>query len=591
MAAVSKFVGSIIQTVVGVGLTLTGNPAGLALIASGVSSLAGAILAPSASRSETTETSRKSPIPPRTRAYGPLRLYGDWIFFGTKPDGTPVDVWAFHDGQANAITQVYLNDDKVTIVGGIVQQLPDKRYRDNRVAAGYSMGLPTETAFATVMAEIPGIWTADHRGDGVVTGYLIKYLTKADKFLETYPNGDDIQMSLAGEWSLVFDPRDPGQDAYDPSTWEYRDNSALALLHSQLVNRGRDYDTAILPQIDSWIAAANDCDVAMPLAAGGTEKRYRLALAHRLTETPAAIDAAILNTFDGWYCENERGEVRVYSGRYSAPTVSIGRDKIVSYSLQRHVAAEDAINEVLVTYVSAAHEYATVDAQSWRDEGAISASGRPPVSAPLDAQMPSPTQGRRLAKRKMIRANAPFRGTVSTTYGGRDVLGERYIDLRIEEAGTVFYDGPAEIVGSPERDPRTGGVSFEWVAIGPEIDAWDAETEDGDANVPGDNPGVDPLPDPVIDDADVTLTDFGAQVSLDVTAPEGDDLTWSLRWRIEGDTTWTPTAVVDSDPGAPVVIVFGYLPLEADIEIEVMYGSGDGRTSDWSNTFEVSTAA
>lgn len=587
LTLVDKTLGGVVS---GIALTAIGVVTGnVALISLGLSRLGSAVIGNPAQKSDTTESSRKSAIPPRVRAYGRVRLYGSWVLFSYKSDGTPVDVWAFHDGRASAIIQVYLNDDKVTIVGGVVQQLPDKRYRDNKVLAGYNLGAPTETAHAAVVAALPGIWTADHRGDGVATGYLIKKLQKADRFLETYPNGDDIQMSLAGDWSPVFDFREVGQSAATPTGWEFRDNSILALLHFLMADRGYDYETQIAPQLTKWTAAADDCDVATALKAGGTEPRYRLALAYNATEQPSSVIAAILSTCDGWYCENERGEVIVYSGRYYVPTVTIGPDKIVSYTLQQHVAEEDAVNEVTITYVSADHDYNTVDAQSWRDQDAIDASGREPVTSPLEAQIPSPSQGRRLAKRKMIRANAPFRGSVVTTYGGREALGERYIDLRIEEAGTVFFDGPAEIVGSPERDMQTGGVRFDWIAADPDIDDWDPSEEEGDATPVGENPDLEDLETPVITSASVEGFDIGAQVTLAVDAPVRDDLTWLLRWRITGTTSWTPVEVVDSDPGAPVELVYGYLPSASAIDIEVSYSSGDGRSSDWSATEAINT--
>lgn len=549
-----------------------------------------------AGRADTTESGRKSPIPARTRAYGALRLYGDWLLFGNKSDGTPIDVWGFHDGQANTVSQIYLNDDKVTRSGTTVNAMADGRYRDARVKCGYTLGLPTETAFPDVVAELPGIWTPDHRGDGIVTGFLIKYLTKADKFLETYPNGDDIQMSLAGEWSLVFDFRDDAQDAYDSSTWQYRDNPVLAFLHREMTQSGVDFDSQILPQIDKWTAAADDCDSAVALAAGGTEPRYRLALAYKAPETPAAVRLAILNTFDGWYCENERGELIIYSGRLYTPTVSITPDKIASYSIQRHVAAEDAVNEVLITYVSAEHEYATVDAASWRDQAAIEASGREPVTVGLDAQIPSPTQGRRLAKRKMIRANAPARGSIVTTFGGRSVLGERFINLRIEEAGAVFFDGRAEIVGSPERDMQTGGVRFDWIAVDAAMDAWDPAEETGDATPIGSLPDIELLDAPEITDAEVNFDTLsgagspGAYLVLTVEGPDRTDLTWYARTKLTSASVWGERQYPDIDPGDTVTINTEYVPADASVDVEVAYATGDGRISPWSATVTVDTS-
>lgn len=596
--AISAFllgtVGLSVGTAVAIGTAIPGVLAAAGAVAG--LSLAGSVLfAPPARRPDTTEQSRKTPIPPRTRAYGQLRLYGSWILYSWKSDGAPVDVWAFHDGRASAILQVYLNDDKVTISGGVVQQLADKRYRDSKVLAGYNLGAPIETAHAAVVAALPGIWTADHRGDDVVTGYLIKQLQKSDRFLETYPNGDDIQMSLAGQWTPVFDFRDGGQSAGNPATWEYRDNGPLAFLHYLITERGYDYETQILPQLAKWSAAANDADLGVPLKAGGMESRYRLALAYNATEQPASVVSAILQTFDGWYCENERGEVIVYSGRFYVPTVSVGPDQIVSYSFQRHVAAEDAVNEVTITYVNVENEYNTVDAQSWRDQAAIDASGRAPVTSPLEAQIPSASQGRRLAKRKMIRANAPCRGSVSTTYGGREALGERYINLRIEEAGAVFYDGPVEIIGTPERDMQTGGVRFDWIAADPNIDAWDPSEEEGDATPVGGNPDITDLVTPEITDVDVQFDTNGsaARAVITVTSPDRSDLTWRLLWRVTSDTGWNEQLYSNIPSGTLIQLVSPLLPVDVGIDAQVRYGTGDGRQSELSavESFSTGTAA
>lgn len=541
---------------------------------------------------ETATSSIKNPIPPRVRAYGALRLYGAWIFYGNDADGAPVDVWVFHDGQMSAVLQVYLNNDKVTISGGAVQALDDGSYKDGKVLAGYSLGLPTETAFAAVVAALPGVWTTDHRGDGVVTGYMIKKLVKAKQFQDTYPSGDNLALSLAGEWSLVYDFRDIAQDPDDPATWEYRANPVLAFLHYLMTQRGVDFTAQVLPQITAWTAAANDCDDAQPLAAGGTEPRYRLSLAYKATDEPGSVIAALLECFDGWYCVNERNEIVVYSGRYYEPTVDIGPGQIVSYTFQEFVAAEDAVNEITVAYVSSLHDYNTVDAQAWRDESAIAASGREPVSGALGVQIPSYTQGRRLAKRRMSRANAPRRGTCVTTYSGRSVMGQRYINLRLVEAGAEFIDGPVEIIGPPERDMTTGGVRFEWVEANPLIDDWTPAIDDGYGAPVGDYVPIAPLTAPAITTLTVSHDDDsgadapGVRVLIDATGPDRDDLTWYARWRVQGTDLWQTEEHDDIDAGAAVQLLTGFVPVNRIVEVQISYLTGDGRLSDWSTPTE-----
>src|SRR5690606_10612628 len=95
----------------------------------------------------------------------------------------------------------------------------------------------------------------------------------------------------------------------------------------------------------------------------------------------------------------------VYPGSYYAPTVTIGPDQITDYQHQSFVEDEDVVNELTVQYVSNLHDYNTVDAQPWRDDGDIETRGKVNNDS-FFPQSPSFTQNRRLAKRSMARINA-----------------------------------------------------------------------------------------------------------------------------------------------------------------------------------------
>lgn len=573
------------QAVLGIatlGLTVAGLSAASSLLFGGAR----------AQPPQQTEGSLKSPIPVRVRGTGRRRLWGASMLYATASDGTTGDVWAFYDGKAHACVAVYLNDKVVTISGGYVQALADKTYQSNHVQAGYTLGPTPNVAFSAVIAKFGSLWTSNHRGDGIVTGYLLKRPDEQSAFLETYPQGDNVQMSLVLDLAPVFDPRDPAQDAYDESTWRYDsatagpnpgENSALGLLWYLLKWRNVDYDTQIKPQLGRWIAAANDCDQAQALDAGGTEPRYRNCVVFNATEVPANVIADYLRTFDGWTQANERGEIVVYSGRFIEPTVTLTSDHIVSFRHQRGVAAEDAINEVTVQYVSADHDYATVDAEAWRDEAAISASGREPVSAALDAKIPSYTQGRRLAKRKRTRANAPHRGQITTNYSGQIMLGHRYLNVVLEMAGGTLYEGAIEVISDPVIDMNTGGITFDWVSIDASIDDWDPATEDGNgAPIPG-NTDLGALSTPEITAANTILDSDGASSRIVVsgTGPDLPALSWLLRWRIRsGD--WIEQTATNSASAPNFTLTSGVVPLADELEVQARAVATDGRRTDWS---------
>lgn len=553
---------------------------------------------PRGPKPEQQERSIKTALPPRVSAYGRVKLYGAYILFETNADGQAVDVWAFHDGRIDAIERYYLGDKQVTLIGNIVQKGADGIYGNNEIQVGASLGLDVEAAFAPVMAALPGIWTGAHRGDGVCTGYMISNPVKSKNYSDVYPQGgpDATPLGLVIRAQLLFDWRDPTQVIDDPSSWKWSENAALATAHYYLVRMGKDWETQFLPTLATWTAFADDCDVAMDLKDGGTEPRYRVALAHKHTDAHKAVTGNLLAACDGWVAPRSDGALVAYSGRYYVPTVSIGPDQIVNWSWDEGVVDEDAINEIAVSYLSADHDFTVVDATAWRDEDAISTAGEV-KSTTLENAVPSHAQARRLAKRLMAKSMAEFRGSITTNRAGRIIRGERFVDLHIEEAGEIFYSGPAEIT-QLTRNLETGGVTFTWIAADPDIDAWDPATEEGEPAPVADGVASTGLLKPTINSTtpqygeDVGSGANGARILLEVTAPIRPDLIWFVWTRESGGTVWTERSYTDVDPGPfTYELLTEFVAIDASIEIEVAYQVGDGRNSPRSDPATVGTSS
>lgn len=550
---------------------------------------------PKGPKPEQQERSIKSPIPPRISAYGRVRLYGAYILYVTSGDGYAVDVWAFHDGQLDGIERIYLGDKAVTLNGsGFVLPIDDGEFGDgDTIQVGTRLGLPTETPFSEVIARLAGIWTAGHRGDGVATGCMISRPVKAKNFNRVYPTGgpDANAMSIVARAQRVFDWRDMTQDPYNPLTWKYSDNNALCIAHYYLVRDNKDWNTHFAPTLAYWTAFANDCDVAMPLKAGGTEPRYRVALAHKHTDPHKSTLGNLLACCDGFVAPRSDGALIAFSGRFVAPDPAdmIGPGEIVSWSHDDGIVDEDQLNVIAVSYLSDVHDYTTVDATAWRDEALISAMGEEKATT-LDNSVPSHAQARRLAKRLIDKAMAPKRGSVTTNTKGRKIMGKRFIPLHIEEAGTIFYSGPAEIV----RLKRTQtGVQFDWVRANPNIDAWSPITEEGDPAPNGAKPAVIPLATPTIAMATPVFVGGGqsAQVLVDVSsAPDREDLTWFGRWKLTSDAIWNEQTYTDVDGSAAVQLLIGLVSANASVDVAVLYQVGDGRISEWSTSATISTS-
>jgi len=421
---------------------------------------------------------------------------------------------------------------------------------------------------------------------------MISKPVKAKNYNAVYPTGgpDANVMSIVADAQLVYDWRDPAQDIADRTTWQWSDNAGLCTAHYYLTHGNKDWDTHFAPTLSFWTAFADDCDVAMPLKAGGTEKRYRVALAHKHTDPHKTTIGNLLACCDGFVAPRADGALIAYSGRYIEPDPAdlIGPGEIINWSWDDGIVDEDQINEIAVSYISAEHDYNVVDATAWTDADGIAALGEVKPTT-LENSVPSHAQARRLAKRLIDKTMAPYRGSVTANTKARKIRGKRFIPLHIEEAGTVFYSGPAEIV----RLKRTQtGVQFDWVRANPNIDAWNPATEEGDPAPVGARPSGEPLETPTITEATAELGDGGttARIRITVDGYDRDDITWYARWRVTTDTTWNEQEYSDIDPGPTVQMLTNLVPLDVGIDVEVAYGLGDGRISPWSPLVVVSTS-
>lgn len=592
-----------------------GGPLGSAIggaIAGGIAS----ITAPPPPKPEAASTAIKTSRPPRVGAYGRSRLYGAQILYETGSNGAAIDGFAVHDGMMTAPVAFYIGDDKVTwksgvsYPGGYVNGLDDGRYGDDTTRFFYTDGRTPGTTIPLIESELPGVWTSNHRGDGVCLIYTRFASVKSKNFLKRYPNGA-VPSSIVADWQKCPDPW--ATDPCDDSAWTWTENPVRQLMHYILVREApqptidRDdpaypaelmalrvayYNRKIAPSLSTWRVASDVCDEAVALKAGGTEARYRSCLSHYLTSPHGEVKAGLLALCDGWMATQADGSLAIYAGKYTTPTVTIGPDHITSYEWQGVGVDDDsAINEIVCSYVSAAHDYNSVECDAWRDEDDIAERGSL-LSETLDMQTPSWGQVRRIAKRRMGRTNAPFRGTVTTNIAGRIARNQRYINLLIEEAGAIYFDGVAEII-SVTRDVGTGGITFSWIAADPNIDAWNPATEEGNPAAVGDRVAPAPLETPTITSAVLDISDSsgsdsaGARVRVIAGGPDREDLTWFARWKTATGTVWNEQEYTDADPGPAVELLTGFVPTDAMIDVQVAYQVGDGRVSDWSTTTSI----
>jgi hypothetical protein len=579
-------------------------------------------LGPNLPKPDATVINYKGARPPRVIAFGRSRQFGAYTCFETAPNGVACDAYAFIQTGGfpiDGVETLYLGDKAVASAAGVVAGLADGQFGSGAVEIDFRLGAATETTYAQLVTALGAdIWTDDHRGDGVVTAMTTWAPVKSKDYQQTFPNGQP-GLSMVARWLRCFDWRDEAQSVDDPATWTWTENAVLHTVYWVLCYEKAErlpdkmfpsaaalqaaWDHYFAPTLRFWTAAADDADVEMDLKDGGTEARYRGCVSATLTAAKKDVRNRLLACFDGWMAPRADGALIVYSGRYYEPTVTIGPDEIVTYTWQDGIEDEGAINEIVPSYLSGPHDFQTVDAPAWDDEDDIVARGEIKATT-INPDVPSNAQCRRLAKRYLSLVMAPYRGSVTTNAAGRAVRGQRYINLHIEEAGAVFYSGPAEIT-AVTRNLSGGGVTFAWIAADPSVDAWNAETEEGDPAPVGDTVAAEPLEQPEIVSATADFSDVGssdgdlgstpvsgARVLITATGMEDrPDLTWYARWRVGTSGSWSEDEYPDADPGPGVTLKTGFVPLVSNLNVEVAYSTGDGRLSPWSDPEVVDTTA
>ena len=371
--------------------------------------------------------------------------------------------------------------------------------------------------------------------------------------------------------------------------------TAIATLETATVDSVSGDTVTLTAGLTSDHSAFQFCSWASDGDSPPTEPRYESHGVFEHISAPSDVVGSILSTCDGWIGQRGDGALIPYSGRFVTPTVSLGPDAIVAYTLQRFVEDESATNSLVVKFTSPDHDYSSVETDPWRDEDDIAARG---VERPKDLTLDwvqSYSQARRLAKRRLARELATARGSITTNLLGMDALGERYIHLRLEEEeGLVLFDGPVEIQSGAQLDLNTLQLTFPWIAADPNVDQWAPEIEEGNPPTSGDWTALEPLVRPVIsavavDYASVASGSGGVRLQVAIADLDRDDLTFALRWRQPGGF-WSEQEFRDVDDTAGVVLTTGFVPADADVDVEAAYATGDGRASGWSSTFSTTTA-
>ncbi|WP_438853137.1 hypothetical protein, partial [Brevundimonas nasdae] len=543
------------------------------------------------------KTSLRQAIPPRRRGYGRRRIGGFYLLWTARANYA-YDVIAWHHGRVQGpVEQVWSHDDILVVRsdGWVEGGHGYGAGNNDLIHLETRLGRATETSYPALVAALgaSGEWTSAHRGDGLATLGADYRHAKKENLLTDFPNGDP-KWSVVAPLSPVWDPRDSAQTRTNPANHRAvdamgRGNLALMILdflcHEE--GMGEDYEATVAPEIAHWKGEIDICDELVPLRSGGTTKRYWGSIDYALTDDPQDTLDKLLKGCDGRLSKTEAGVWKLWVGKYRPPSVTLTRDDILDMVLAGDVASQEAVTEIVPSFVSEAHKWSLVATDPWTDETDASLYGggrsRPDTFEVVNIN----SQVRRLVKRDMSRERASLRGRLDGRLSCVRVLGERWVAVEFEDLEETRI---IELQKGVKTAFSRGVVEMPFIEADPNIDAWNPTTEEGAGPQSSPRPVQPVLAAPTISDVLVFEDSIGGAtgVRLRIWAggPNRNDLTWSARWRVHGAVSWVEGNYADLDVSAAALLETGFVS-SANLDVQVAYLTGGGSLSSWSQTVGV----
>jgi hypothetical protein len=489
-------------------------------------------------------------VGPRLRHYGRVRTAGALVFVETRA-GWVHQCVVFNQGTISEFEEFFVGGKSVLLdADGCVTQSPywiadyaDPNLR-SLVRVESRRGYADQPVSAILSGAYPTDWTDDHRLKGLAYAVLACKQVTQDRFQTVY-NSQIPAITAIIRSAAVYDPRAAGQSPTNADTWAYSDNPALCL---------RDYLTVGMSisrsAIDdaSFAAVADYCDGLVPLKAGGTEKRYRLAGGYSYDEDPSQVVQRMLDTMRGQVFLTPDGRIGLRAARWiePAPADAIPDDAILSARIERRQGLLAEFNAVKVIYTSPAHNWQEQQAHTIRDEEAVERLGREIVDETRLPMVFSHTQAQRLAKIELYEDNPEWvgefvcHGAAALKLATKTVFPYYDADLDLTVAARITRLTIA-------KDLSTATIG--WESIDPEAYAWDPATEEGPEPALPPDTSTDPLnPGPPTSLGFITESAGGGNVRVGLrwTAPERAGQLYDLRWRKLTTDPWqTASGIAD----------------------------------------------
>jgi len=499
--AIAFISGAITSAAVAIGFTA----AQAAAIASGVIQLGASILINSAISAifgkKPSAQDVASDLAQQTTAPSVRFVYGECRATGT-PAGTPVTgefiygAWILNSRPSDLSSftlfldkrEVELSGDAFDLSGAGAVPVSDPFAGHVNVWVSRGDQLAPPSAFTTEAAFVEGtaehLWKASDAWRGNTVIWLKLKAGDGGQRQERWPSAPPL-VEVEGQWSLIFDPRNPAHDWGNPATWEWTENHALCALDALTQNPFRPY------RPDQIHGSFNQdgpdaCDEVVALKSGGSEPRY--VCGGTVVWSEGEIEDQLNPMMVSGAADFIRvgGKLGYAAGVYRAPQETVSYLLGEGFEFPDMIAGAELINQLRVTYLASARGFETAELLPWAIPGALEADGGVPAIKAMDLPFcPSPTQAMRVRNITGLRLRRQERiegGTLPPEVF--DLVGGATVNMALP-APYDALDGIYEVEAiNPGLDPmgESGEVALRLPASLVKHDAaiydWDAITDE-----------------------------------------------------------------------------------------------------------------
>lgn len=447
----------------------------------------------------------------------------------------------------------------------------------------YSESNPTPPAISALASAFPTKWTSDHKLVGTTYSVIKMTALKVEDRHKIYKwrgalGLGEPSVSIVGDWSHAYDPRDGGQTNNVPTTYQFTRNPVLLWAWFRTHRYGRNKSRSSI----NWAKIAEQAAICDETVSGlvGTHTRYQCDITIPEDRTRSDAEQDIMITMDAQLVFDDDGKCWPRVGKYVAPTLSLTRNRdIVAMESVEAQNGESETQGVIIRYTDPAANYSMQPSAAWLNPHYYQA-GQAASFLTIDAPaIQDHNQAMRIAKAIGLRVQPPYKLAPTTGLRGLKAMRERFVNLNYDNT----FAGDHEIATQVQLDAAGVFCTFGLVPV--DANRWDL--------LAGEE-----KPKPVVGAVD-TYAAPDLPTGITISYANGRiEASFSPRLDIGYEIEYVPTADISTDNWADMTVKMangfaysGTVELNVDYSVRFRAVAPSGRISDWSTPSSVAVTA